>query len=99
VRLEHVVRLIDWSRSSVVVETEKGKYEGDLLVLAVPGPLTTDIGWNPPLPAKLRAQLETALANYWGPVTHCPPAPQPEREELDIDDDEPECEPADAPSF
>ena len=56
VRLEHVVRLIDWSRSSVVVETEKGKFEGDLVVLAVPGPLTTDIGWNPPLPAeKVRA--------------------------------------------
>jgi monoamine oxidase len=56
VRLEHVVRLIDWSGSSVVVETEKGQFEGDLLVLAVPGPLTTDIGWNPPLPAeKVRA--------------------------------------------
>src|SRR5271169_4930948 len=56
VRLEHVVRLIDWSRSSVVVETEKGQFEGDLLVVAVPGPLTTDIGWNPPLPAeKVRA--------------------------------------------
>ena len=56
VRLEQVVRLIDWSRSSVVVETEKGQFEGDLLVVAVPGPLTTDIGWNPPLPAeKVRA--------------------------------------------
>ena len=56
VRLEQVVRLIDWSRSSVVVETEKGRFEGDLLVVAVPGPLTTDIGWNPPLPAeKVRA--------------------------------------------
>jgi monoamine oxidase len=56
VRLEHVVRLIDWSRSSVVVETEKGQFEGNLLILAVPGPLTTDIGWNPPLPAeKVRA--------------------------------------------
>jgi len=56
VRLEHVVRLIDWSRPSVVVETEKGRFEGDLIVLAVPGPLTTDIGWNPPLPAeKVRA--------------------------------------------
>lgn len=56
VRLEHVVRLIDWSRSSVVVETEKGQFEGDRLILAVPGPLTTDIGWNPALPAeKIRA--------------------------------------------
>ena len=56
VRLEHVVRLIDWSGSSVVVETEKGQFEGDLVVLAVPGPLTTDMGWNPALPAeKVRA--------------------------------------------
>src|SRR6185503_5559316 len=56
VRLEHVVRLIDWSGSSVVVETEKGQFEGDLVVVAVPGPLTTDMGWNPALPAeKVRA--------------------------------------------
>lgn len=56
VRLDHVVRLIDWSGSSVVVETEKGQFEGDLVVLAVPGPLTTDMGWNPALPAeKVRA--------------------------------------------
>jgi monoamine oxidase len=60
VRFEHVVRLIDWSRSSVVVETEKGKFEADLLVLAVPGPLTTDIGWNPPLPAE-KARALTSL--------------------------------------
>jgi len=25
---------------------------------------------------ELRAQLEAALANYHGPVTHCPPAPR-----------------------
>jgi monoamine oxidase len=56
VRLDHIVRLIDWSRATVVVETEGGRFEGDLLVLAVPGPLTTDIGWHPPLPAeKVRA--------------------------------------------
>jgi monoamine oxidase len=56
VRLEHVVQLIDWSGPSVVVETEKGQFEGDRLVLAVPGPLTTDIGWKPALPAeKVRA--------------------------------------------
>ena len=39
---------------------------------------------------ELRAQLEAALANYHGPVMHCPPAPrpEPEPEELDLDDDE-----------
>jgi monoamine oxidase len=56
VRLEHVVRSIDWSGTPVVAETEKGRFEGDLLILAVPGPLTTEIGWNPSLPAeKVRA--------------------------------------------
>ena len=25
---------------------------------------------------ELRVQLEAALANYHGPVTHCPPAPR-----------------------
>ena len=34
------------------------------------------------------AELEAALANYQGPVTHFPPAPPPEREELDLHDDE-----------
>jgi hypothetical protein len=40
--------------------------------------------------AELRAQLEAALANYHGPVTHCPPAlqPEPEPEEVDLDEDE-----------
>ena len=43
---------------------------------------------------ELRAQLEAALANYHGPVRHCPPAPrpEPEPEELDLDDDERECD-------
>jgi hypothetical protein len=42
--------------------------------------------------AELRAQLEAALANYQGPVTHCPPASRPEPEELDLDDDDREYE-------
>ena len=39
--------------------------------------------------AALRPQLEALLANYHGPVTHCPPAlqPEPEPEALDLDDD------------
>ena len=45
---------------------------------------------------ELRAQLEAALANYHGPVTHCPPAlQQPGPEEVDLDEDE-ECELSDA---
>ena len=47
---------------------------------------------------ELRVQLEAALANYHGPVTHCPPAPrpEPEPEELGLEDDEREFETADA---
>jgi monoamine oxidase len=52
VRLECVARMVDWSGSSVVVETGNERFESDLVVLAVPGPLTTEIGWNPPLPAE-----------------------------------------------
>ena len=59
VRLEHVVRLIDWSGSPVVVETDAERFEGDALVLAVPGPLTTEIGWDPPLPAEKLSALVT----------------------------------------
>jgi hypothetical protein len=40
------------------------------------------------LKAELRAQLEAALANYQGPVTHCPPTSAPEPEELDLDEGE-----------
>ena len=69
VRLEHVVRLIDWSGSSVVVETEKGQFEGDLLVLAVPGPLTTDIGWNPAAPGREGAARSSRCATAPGPVS------------------------------
>ena len=40
--------------------------------------------------AELRAQLEAALANYKGPVTHCPPGTPPnddaeEREQRKFD--------------
>jgi hypothetical protein len=47
--------------------------------------------------AELRAQLEAALSNYHGTVTHCPPGlrPEPEPEEPDLDDDEDDCQAAD----
>jgi len=50
VRLEQPVRTIGWSGPGVTVETDRDSVEGDLLVVAVPGPLTTELGWDPPLP-------------------------------------------------
>ena len=50
VRLGQPVRTIGWSGPGVTVETETGSVDGDLLVVAVPGPLTTELGWDPPLP-------------------------------------------------
>jgi monoamine oxidase len=50
VRLEQAVRSIGWSGAGVTVETESETLSGDLVVVAVPGPLTTELGWDPPLP-------------------------------------------------
>jgi monoamine oxidase len=50
VRLEQPVRTIGWSGPGVTVETEHETLSGDLVVVAVPGPLTTELGWDPPLP-------------------------------------------------
>lgn len=58
VHLETPVRLVTWSTTEAVVETERDTYHADRVVLAVPGPLTTAIGFDPPLPeAKVRANL------------------------------------------
>jgi monoamine oxidase len=57
VRLGQVVRTIGWSGSGVTVETETETLTGDVAVAAVPGPLTTELGWDPPLPAEKVAAL------------------------------------------
>jgi monoamine oxidase len=57
VRLGQVVRTVGWSGPGVTVETEQETFSGDLVVTAVPGPLTTELGWDPPLPAEKVAAL------------------------------------------
>lgn len=57
VRLEQPVRTIGWSGPGVTVETERETLSGDLAVAAVPGPLTTELGWDPPLPPEKVAAL------------------------------------------
>ena len=50
VRLGQPVRTIGWSGPGVTVETETETSRATSLVVAVPGPLTTELGWDPPLP-------------------------------------------------
>jgi monoamine oxidase len=57
IRLGQVVRTVGWSGPGVTLETEQETFSGDLVVTAVPGPLTTELGWDPPLPAEKVAAL------------------------------------------
>src|SRR5436190_6387601 len=50
IRLGQPVRTIGWSGPGVTVETERETLSADVVVVAVPGPLTTDLGWGPALP-------------------------------------------------
>lgn len=58
VRLGDPVRVVGWSGSGVTVETDQASLHADRALVCVPGPLTTEIGFDPPLPAeKVRALL------------------------------------------
>ena len=50
VRFGQRVRLIDWSSPGVRVETDGEAADGDVAIVAVPGPLTIGIGFWPALP-------------------------------------------------
>ena len=59
VRLRQPVRVIGWDGSGVTVETDRETFPGDLAIVTVPGPLVSELGFEPPLPeAKVRALLE-----------------------------------------
>jgi monoamine oxidase len=59
VRLGEPVRVVGWSGAGVTVETDRETHKADRVVVCVPGPLTTELGFDPPLPAdKVRALLE-----------------------------------------
>jgi monoamine oxidase len=58
VRLSRPVRRIDWTTDTVAVETDAETFRGDVCVVAVPGPLTLEVGFDPPLPVdKVKAHL------------------------------------------
>lgn len=50
VRLGEVVRTVRWGGQRVTVETDTATWTGDRAVVAVPGPLVTGLGFDPPLP-------------------------------------------------
>jgi monoamine oxidase len=52
VRLGEVVRTVRWGGQRVTVETETASWTADRAVVAVPGPLVTALGFDPPLPAE-----------------------------------------------
>jgi monoamine oxidase len=59
VRLEQPVRVIGWARTGVTVESERETFHADRVVVTVPGPLVSELGFDPVLPVeKVRAQLQ-----------------------------------------
>jgi len=64
VRLEQPVRVIGWSRIGVTVESERETFHADRVVVTVPGPLVSELGFDPVLPAeKVRALLQLRYGN------------------------------------
>jgi len=57
IRLRQRVRVIDWSGPSVAVETDGGRFAAERVVVTVPGPLVTGLGFWPALPGEKVAAL------------------------------------------
>ena len=64
VRLNQVVRLVGWEAGGVTVETERETFRADRVVVSVPGPLLSELGFDPPLPPKkVQALLQLRYGN------------------------------------
>jgi monoamine oxidase len=64
VRLNHPVRVIGWGAAGVTVESDRETFHADRAVVTVPGPLVSELGFEPALPAeKVRALLELRYGN------------------------------------
>jgi len=64
VRLNHAVRMVGWGAAGVTVESERDTFHADRAVVTVPGPLVSELGFEPALPAeKVRALLELRYGN------------------------------------
>ena len=64
VRLQRPVRVIGWGGGGVTVETEHETFNCDRVVVTVPGPLVSELGFEPALPAdKVKALLQLRYGN------------------------------------
>ena len=64
VRLNHPVRVVGWGAAGVTVESDRETFHADRAVVTVPGPLVSELGFEPALPAeKVRALLELRYGN------------------------------------
>jgi monoamine oxidase len=64
VRLDQPARVVGWSSSGVTVETDRDSFRADRVVVTVPGPLVSELAFEPPLPIeKVRALLELHYGN------------------------------------
>jgi monoamine oxidase len=64
VRLNQPVRVIGWGTAGITVETDRETFHAARVVVTVPGPLVSELGFEPALPAeKVRALLELRYGN------------------------------------
>jgi monoamine oxidase len=64
VRLRSPVRVVGWSGRGVTVESDHETFHADRVVVTVPGPLVSELGFEPALPAdKVRALLQLRYGN------------------------------------
>lgn len=63
-RLQRPVRVVGWGNGGVTVESEHETFRADRVVVTVPGPLLSELSFEPPLPAaKVRALLQLRYGN------------------------------------
>jgi len=64
VRLQRPVRVVGWGATGVSVESDHETFHADRVVVTVPGPLVSELGFEPVLPAdKVRALLQLRYGN------------------------------------
>ena len=64
VRLNQPVRVVGWSPTGVTVESDHETFHADRVVVTVPGPLVSELGFAPVLPVeKVRALLQLRYGN------------------------------------
>ena len=64
VHLDQPVRVIGWSGAGVTVESDRETFHADRVVVTVPGPLVSELGFDPVLPVeKVRALLQLRYGN------------------------------------